>query len=151
MKSTIVILWAVVLLGLSGCDLFKKEEDNSKPPLSTDAVVLTAENDFVVFTRTALAGVTKNGVFSVKVTLEAKEALELLGISEQIPDGFQVISGDTTDFLANAGAGDVLELNYTIKAGDESGDFSLTGFSRAKPLGGSDSEQLELISPLEVR
>ncbi len=149
MKVKFVILWAVVLLGLSGCDLFKKEAPSI--PLPTDPVVLTVENDWVIFTRTALAAVSKNVVFSVKVTVEAKQDLELLGISEQAPSGFQVISGDTTDFLANAGAGDVLELNYTLKASDQSGDFPISGFSRAKPLGGSDSEQLELVSPLEVR
>lgn len=149
MKTKLVILWAIMLLGLSGCDLFKKEDTNT--PVATDPVMMTSDNDWVIFTREALPSVKKNVVFTVTVSVEAKTDLELLGISEQLPAGFEVISGDTTDFLANAAAGDRIELNYTLKASDRSGEFAIVGFSRAKPIGGEESEQLELSSPVEVR
>lgn len=142
-KFTLLLLM-VVSLALSGCDLLDSK------PLPTDAETLNAENDWVTFVRTALPQVKKGAVFSLHVEVVAKADLELLAVSETVPEGFTVTSGTTTLFLTNVAEGEIIELDYSLKAGSKKGSFPLSGFARAKPTD-EDSVQLELISPLQVR
>jgi len=145
MKFNVLLVLSVLTLGLAGCeDLVPKE------PLPSDPELISAENDLVTFTRNALTAVQPGSVFSVEVTAVAKEALELFAVSEVIPQGFIVIEGDITNFLVNVDAGEEITLNYLLKAGEQKGDFTLSGFTRAKPTGG-ESLKLELLSPMNVR
>lgn len=141
----VCLLLGVLAVALAACDLL-----NPPKPLPTEPVTQTAEDEFVTFSRTALPAVGKGSTFLVHVEATAKQELELLAVSEVLSSEFIVIAGETTAFAANAAPGDVLKLDYTVKASSQKGKFQLSGFARSKSAGAA-SVQLELVSPLEVR
>jgi len=144
--TRLAVLLVLSTLALGGCDVL-----NGAKPLSTTPETKSAENDVVSYVRTTVVEVRRGSVFKVHVEVVAKEDLELLAVSETVPEGFSLEdSAPPTKFLTNVAAGESIELDYRVKAGKKKGSFPLTGFARAK-LAGEDSVQLELVSPLKVR
>lgn len=134
-------LGALLALGAGGCGWLI-------PPEPIQPKTHSAENEWVRFARTALPQVEAGTVFPVRVTLEAKQDLPLMAVSETVPDGFTLVEGALTAFRTDASAGDLIELTYKLRAGSP-GEFALEGTARVKPAG-SDSVPLDLVSPLKV-
>ncbi len=145
-KLKLVALLATLALGLSGCALLEM----FNPPEPVDPATEFVENELMSYTRTTLPEVGQGKSFTVQVVAVAKAELQLFAVSETVPEGFTVVAGETTRFLSDAAPDEQIELNYTLKAGSQRGDFAIEGFARGLPAG-AESVQLELSSPLKVR
>lgn len=94
----------------------------SPPPPSgrTDKI----ENDLVIYTRTVPNVLSPGGTFTVTVTVTAKRALRALAVSETLPSGLQLVSGNVRAAQLGLNADQKLEFSYEIKAGTASGTFT---------------------------
>jgi len=100
----------------------------------TDSV----DNAAITFERTVPSSVAPGDTFSVSVKVTAKRALDLAAFTDTLPAGFTLVSGNLTAFAQNLATGDTLETTYTVRAGANAGDFSITGSARATGESGLD-------------
>ena len=105
--------------------VFVIEPPAPPPPSSgrTDKI----ENDLIVYTRTVPDTLGSNQTFTVTVVVTAKTALRALVVSETLPSGLQLVSGNLRAAQLGLNANQKLEFSYEIKAGSASGTFAISG------------------------
>jgi len=117
-----------------------------------DALILgtiSEENELFVLSRTAPDEVAPGEVFTVTEELRAKVELEFAAIVSELPEGFELVSGELRVFRMGMDAGDVLTNRYEVRAPDEEGNFTLLANARAKPVG-AESQGLSVELGLTV-
>jgi PKD repeat protein len=130
-------------------------ESNFTPSLGRlilDALLLgtvSEENELIVLTRTAPDEVAPGEVFTVTEELRAKVELEFAAIVSELPEGFELVSGELRGFRMGLSAGDVLTNRYEVRAPAEEGTFTLLANARAKPVG-AESQGLSVELGLTV-
>jgi PKD repeat protein len=97
----------------------------------------SAENELFTFTRSAPDQVAPGDVFTITETLQAKDRLEFAAIVSELPQGFELVSGDLRAFQLNGlSPGEELTNSYDVKAPSDEGTFTFSANARAKPQGG---------------
>lgn len=110
----------------------------------------TTENELVIYTRTLPEAVKAGETFSVQVMVTAKINLRALLVSETLPPGVQLVSGDLRAAQLSLSVGQKLQLTYQAKAGAALGSFTLSG--KATPATDEGAQpSLELNSNVQVR
>jgi len=99
------------------------------------------ENDLVKVTRTVDV---QGEEIAVGIVVEAKVALELVAVVEELDEHFTLSEGELTAFQTTLQPGAQLTLSYRATVDDPSGG-SLLGTIRAKPAD-ADSQTLELVA-----
>lgn len=100
------------------------------PPGGGDNVDMVM-NDAITFEREVPANVAPGATFTVNVTVTAKRAVDLAAFTDELGDGLTLVSGNLTAFAQNLGAGATLESSYTVRAGANVGDATISGSARA--------------------
>lgn len=108
------------------------------------------ENDLIVYTRTVPDALSANQTFTVTVVVTAKTALRALVVSETLPAGVQLVSGDLRAAQLGMNANQKLELSYQIKAGSAPGTFAISGQATPATEDGAQPA-LELQSQITVQ
>lgn len=96
------------------------------PPVPTGRTDKT-ENDLIAYTRIVPETLSPGGTFLVQVVLTAKTNLRALVVSETLPTGLQLVSGDLRAAQLGLSANQKLEFSYQIKAGAAPGSFAISG------------------------
>lgn len=110
----------------------------------------TAQDDFIVYSRTLPEAVKPGETFTVQVTVTARVALKAVVVSEILPDGLQLVSGDLRAAQLGLGANQKLQFTYQVKAGAAPGTFTLSG--KATPATDKGAQPtLDLNSVLQIR
>lgn len=122
-KMVLLILVVIVALG-------------SHQEAFADTTVVS--NDLVIYSHTHPESVAPGEVFNVTVNIRAIQDLELVSVSENLPSGFQLQSGQLTDFAQSLFQGESFSINYSARASGQAGLYSIVGFSRAKSFEGQD-------------
>lgn len=99
------------------------------------------ENDLVKVTRTVKV---QGQEIAVDIVVEAKVALELVAVVEELDEHFSLSEGALTAFQTNFQPGSQLTLSYRATVNDPGGG-RLLGTIRAKPAD-ADSQTLELVT-----
>lgn len=102
------------------------------PPLPgggtrTDMVM----NGAITFEREVPTDVAPGDTFTVNVTVTAKQAVDLAAFTDELGAGLTLVSGNLTAFAQNLAAGDTLTASYTVRAGANVGDATISGTARA--------------------
>ncbi len=157
MKRLLLLL--IPLLVLAGCGGDESADGNgasnsssaaangADAPGSTEPQTHTQENALVSFARTVTPQDEPAGSYRVVVTVTAKRDLELLAVTDELPESLTVTGGNTTSFNTGMSAQDALTLEYVFQA--DSGTYEIQGSARAKPAG-ADSSTLALTSNVRV-
>jgi len=120
------------------------------PPPSSSGRTDKIENDLIIYTRTVPDALSSGGTFKVTVTVTAKVGLRALVVSETLPSGLQLVSGDLRAAQLGLNANQKLEFSYEIKAGSASGVFAISG--QATPATDEGAQPaLELKSQIKVQ
>lgn len=103
-----------------------------RPPLPgggtrTDMVM----NGAITFEREVPTDVAPGDTFTVNVTVTAKQAVDLAAFTDELGAGLTLVSGNLTAFAQNLAAGDTLTASYTVRAGANVGDATISGTARA--------------------
>lgn len=110
----------------------------------------TAQNDFIIYSRTLLEAVKPGETFTVQVTVTAKVALRALVVSEDLPEGLQLVSGELRAAQLNMSANQKLQFTYQVKAGAAPGTFTISG--KATPATDQGAQPtLDLNSVVQIR
>ncbi len=110
----------------------------------------TAQDDFVIYSRTLLEAVKPGETFTVQVTVTAKVALKAVVVSESLPEGLQLVSGELRAAQLNLSANQKLQFTYQVKAGAAPGTFTISG--KATPATEQGAQPtLDLDSAVQVR
>ncbi|MCS6903660.1 MAG: hypothetical protein NZO41_05240, partial [Candidatus Bipolaricaulota bacterium] len=110
----------------------------------------TAQNDFIIYSRTLLDAAKPGETFTVQVTITAKTALKAVVVSEDLPDGLQLISGELRAAQLNLSANQKLQWTYQVKAGAAPGTFTISG--KATPATDQGAQPtLDLTSTVQIR
>ncbi|MCS7197404.1 MAG: PKD domain-containing protein [Candidatus Bipolaricaulota bacterium] len=123
-------------------------EPSTPPPPSgrTDKI----ENDLIIYTRTVPDTLSPNQTFTITVVVTAKTALRALVVSETLPEGVQLVSGNLRAAQLGMSANQKLEFRYEIKVGSATGTFTISG--RATPATEEGAQPaLELKSSIKVQ
>ncbi len=96
------------------------------PPVPSGRTDKT-ENDLIVYTRIVPETLSPGGTFFVQVAVTAKTNLRALVVSETLPTGLEVVSGDLRAAQLGLSANQKLEFSYQIKAGAAPGSFAISG------------------------
>lgn len=123
-------------------------EPPAPPPPSgrTDKI----ENDLIIYTRTVPDTLGSAQTFTVTVVVTAKVALRALVVSETLPSGLHLVSGDLRAAQLGMNANQKLEFSYQIKAGTAPGAFAISG--QATPATDAGAQPpLELKSQVKVQ
>ncbi len=128
--------------------VFVIEPPAPPPPSSgrTDKI----ENDLIVYTRTVPDALSPTQTFTVSVVVTAKTALRALVVSETLPAGVQLVSGDVRAAQLGMNANQRLEFSYQIKAGSATGTFVISGQATPATEEGAQPA-LELKSSIKVQ
>ncbi len=119
------------------------------PPVPTGRTDKT-ENDLIAYTRIVPETLSPGGTFVVQVAVTAKTNLRALVVSETLPTGLQLVSGDLRAAQLGLSANQKLEFSYQIKAGAAPGTFAILG--KATPATDDGAQPaLELNSNVQVR
>jgi PKD repeat protein len=119
------------------------------PPVPTGRTDKT-ENDLIAYTRIVPEPLSPSGTFVVQVAVTAKTNLRALVVSETLPPGFQLVSGDLRAAQLGLSANQKLEFSYQIKAGAAPGTFAISG--QATPATNEGAQPaLELKSQIKVQ
>lgn len=111
----------------------------------------SAENELFTFTRSAPDQVAPGDVFTITETLQAKVRLDFAAIVSELPQGFELMSGDLRAFQLNGlSPGEELTNSYEVKAPGEEGTFTFSANARAKPQGG-ESQGLSVDLTISVQ
>ncbi len=121
-------------------------EPSAPPPPSmrTDKI----ENNFIIYTRTLPDTLGSHQAFTVTVVVTAKTALRALVVSETLPSGVQLVSGNLRAAQLGMNANQKLEFSYQIKAG--TGTFTISGQATPATEEGAQPP-LELKSSITVQ
>jgi PKD repeat protein len=127
--------------------VFVTEPPTPPPPSGrTDKI----ENDLIIYTRTVPETISLGGTFLVQVVVTAKTSLRALVVSETLPTGLQLVSGDVRAAQLGLSANQKLEFSYEIKAGAAPGTFAISG--QATPATDEGAQPaLELKSQIKVQ
>lgn len=125
-------------------------EPPAPPPPSSSGRTDKIENDFVIYTRTVPDTLSPNQTFTVTVVVTAKTALRALVVSETLPSGVQLASGNLRAAQLGLNANQKLEFSYEIKAGSASGTFAISGQATPATEEGAQPA-LELKSSIKVQ
>ncbi|MCS6935943.1 MAG: PKD domain-containing protein [Candidatus Bipolaricaulota bacterium] len=121
----------------------------SEPPPSQGRTD-TAQNDFIVYSRTLPEAVKPGETFTVQVTITAKTALKAVVVSEDLPDGLQLVSGELRAAQLNLSPNQKLQWTYQVKAGAAPGTFTISG--KATPATDQGAQPtLDLTSTVQIR
>lgn len=120
------------------------------PPPPPSGRMDKIENDLVIYSRAVPNVLSPGGTFTVTVTVTAKRALRALAVSETLPSGLQLVSGNVRAAQLGLNADQKLEFSYEIKAGTASGTFTISG--QATPATDEGAQPpLELKSQITVQ
>lgn len=125
-------------------------EPPAPPPPSSSGRTDKIENDLVIYTRTVPDTLSPNQTFTVTVVVTAKAALRALVVSETLPSGVQLASGNLRAAQLGLNANQKLEFSYEIKAGSASGMFAISGQATPATEEGAQPP-LELKSQIRVQ
>jgi len=125
-------------------------EPPAPPPPSSSGRTDKIENDLVIYTRTVPDTLSPNQTFTVTVVVTAKVALRALVVSETLPSGMQLVSGELRAAQLGMNANQKLEFSYQIKAGSASGTFVISGQATPATEEGAQPA-LELKSSIKVQ
>lgn len=125
-------------------------EPPALPPPSSSGRTDKIENDFVIYTRTVPDTLSSNQTFTVTVVVTAKTALRALVVSETLPSGVQLVSGNLRAAQLGLNVNQKLEFSYEIKAGSASGTFAISGQATPATEEGAQPP-LELKSQIKVQ
>lgn len=121
-------------------------EPPEPPPGRTD----TAQDDFIIYSRTLLEAVKPGETFTVQVTVTAKVALKAVVVSENLSEGLQLVSGELRAAQLGLSANQKLQFTYQVKAGAAPGTFTVSG--KATPASDRGAQPtLELNSAVQIR
>lgn len=110
-----------------------------------------AENDQVLLERTYPSVIELGKEFTITVKATAKVALAALLLNETpLPQGLQVVKGDTHGFGLHVKVGDTVTITYTLKA-TQSGEITINGRALGTPELGNDDIRLSLPTKLQVK
>lgn len=117
------------------------------PPVGrTDKI----ENDLIAYRRIVPETLSPGGTFLVQVVVTAKTNLRALVVSETLPTGLKVVSGNLRAAQLGLSANQKLEFSYEIKAGAAPGSFVISG--QATPATDDGAQPaLDLSSNLKVQ
>lgn len=123
-------------------------ESSAPPPPSgrTDKI----ENDLIIYTRTVPDTLSPNQTSTITVVVTAKTALRALVVSETLPEGVQLVSGNLRAAQLRMSANQRLEFSYEIKAGSATGTFTISGQATPATEEGAQPP-LELKSSIRVQ
>nr|BAL58420.1 hypothetical protein HGMM_OP1C115 [Candidatus Acetothermum autotrophicum] len=96
-------------------------EPPAPPPPSSSGRTDKIENDLIIYTRTVPDTLSSNETFTVTVVVTAKVGLRALVVSETLPSGLQLVSGDLRAAQLGMNTNQKLEFSYQIKAGSVPG------------------------------
>jgi hypothetical protein len=88
-------------------------------------------NGAISFEREVPESVAPGDTFTVNVTVTAKNAVDLAAFTDELGAGLTLVSGNLTAFAQNLAAGDTLTSSYTVRAGANVGDATISGTARA--------------------
>ncbi|MCX8103810.1 MAG: PKD domain-containing protein [Candidatus Bipolaricaulota bacterium] len=129
--------------------VFVQDRTQPPPPTSssrTDKI----ENALIIYTRTVPDTLSPNQTFTITVVVTAKTALRALIVSETLPAGVQLVSGNLRAAQLGMNANQKLEFSYQIKAGSASGTFTISGQATPATEEGTQPP-LELKSQIKVQ
>lgn len=110
----------------------------------------TAQDDFIIYSRTLLEAVKPGETFTVQVTVTAKVALKAVVVSENLSEGLQLVSGELRAAQLGLSANQKLQFTYQVKAGAAPGTFTISG--KATPASDKGAQPtLELNSAVQIR
>lgn len=125
-------------------------EPPTPPPPSSSGRTDKIENDLIIYTRTVPDTLSSNETFTVTVVVTAKVGLRALVVSETLPSGLQLVSGDLRAAQLGMNTNQKLEFSYQIKAGSVPGAFAISGQATPATEEGAQPA-LELKSQIKVQ
>jgi len=106
--------------------------------LSAASVSAQAENSLISFTRSVSGNPAPGSSFTVNVNVEAKQSLEAVTVSDSLPSGLTLASGDTRAVELGLASGDSFSNSYTAQCPAGGGSFTING--EATPATGAGSQ-----------
>ena len=105
--------------------------------LNAASVRAQAENSFISFTRSISGNPSPGGSFTVDVNVEAKQSLRAVTVSDSLPSGLTLASGNLRAVELNLASGDTFRHSYTVQCSAGGGSFTINGEATAATGGGS--------------
>lgn len=119
------------------------------PPVEPTTKESCQANNLLTFCRTTPSSVQAGAKFTVNSTVTARVGLNIVGIVDQLPSGFTLVSGSLNSGLPTPlGAGQSKTITYIVRAGSASGTIS--GIANGLPSGGGSSQRISLDSLITV-